>query len=93
MKTGLTVNEYGVFESVHVCDICGDEYTVCPPVSEDSLLASGCTAPHCESYDPKLDADRLFGDDTGYDRWCARKGKHPRTDERPDGNVKRSSTK
>lgn len=58
MKVREHVNEYGMPISVHVCEDCGEEFTVCPPGGEDW---GGCLADTCISYDPKRDGDILMG--------------------------------
>lgn len=54
------VNEHGTPVSVHRCDWCGDEFTVCPPADGDW---GGCQSLDCPSYDPDRDADALFEQD------------------------------
>lgn len=58
MKIGEGVNEYGTPVSIHKCQACGDEYTVCPPCPTENN--GGCLAPTCESYDPDRDVEGLF---------------------------------
>lgn len=62
MYTGMSKNEYGTPISKHKCDTCGGEYTVCPPVPENSQahISLNCNSEHCQSYDPAYDADILF---------------------------------
>ena len=62
MKIRLDVNEQGTPISVHRCPDCDDEFTVCPPAGDEW---GGCLSPECSSYDPRRDADGLFGDDSG----------------------------
>jgi hypothetical protein len=47
------------------CDVCGDEYTICPPVKDEAERAGWqtCMADTCASYDPNRDADILFMSD------------------------------
>lgn len=52
-----SVNEYGTPVSIHVCDDCENEFTVCPP-SDDSW--GGCLSEECESYDINRDVDALL---------------------------------
>jgi hypothetical protein len=59
MKIGMRKNEYGNTVSVHWCETCGEEFTVCPPV-RDTDAWRGCLRPECTSYDPERDADKLF---------------------------------
>lgn len=63
MKTGETMNEHGTPVSSHICPDCGDEFTVCPAVSDDREDWGGCLARECKSYDPKRDIDVLFASD------------------------------
>ena len=53
-------NEYGTKISIHKCNFCGDEFTVCPAVSTNAKGWGGCMAPNCTSYDETRDADKLF---------------------------------
>ena len=63
-KTGERVNEYGTPVSVHTCQTCGMEFTLCPLVPDDkSDQWPDCMALECESYDPHRDADILFQSD------------------------------
>lgn len=56
-------NEYGTKISVHRCDTCESEFTVCPAVKPNSKNWEYCLADTCESYDPARDADVLFMSD------------------------------
>ena len=58
MKTGTTFNEYGTMVSSHICDTCGNRFTVCPPVKNKDW--EDCLGVDCKSYDAKRDADKLF---------------------------------
>ena len=63
MKTGMSKNEYGTDISVHTCDTCGREFTVCPavPDDEEDLKAwANCLADDCPSYNPNRDVDALL---------------------------------
>jgi hypothetical protein len=53
-------NDYGTPVSVHICDDCGTQFTVCPPGKEDW---GGCLHEDCESYDINRDvmAKIFFG--------------------------------
>ena len=56
-------NEFGTIVSVHTCDACGEDFTVCPPkIGEggDEEWGGCCLAERCPSYDPARDADRFF---------------------------------
>lgn len=53
-----SVNEYGVEISVHECDVCGRQFTVCPPRNNGENV---CLAVGCESYDVTRDVE-LFWD-------------------------------
>ena len=55
------VNEFGSPVSVFTCESCGDVFTVCPVVPEDTRDQwTGCQAELCDSYDPSRDADLYF---------------------------------
>ena len=58
MKTGEHKNQHGILVSDHVCDTCGEPFTVTPAV--DNKDWENCQAKICKSYDPKRDADPLF---------------------------------
>lgn len=60
MLLGLDKNKYGTPVSLHKCDDCGNEFTVCPPAKENW---GGCLSEICESYDINRDVDArlLFG--------------------------------
>ncbi len=62
MKIRDSVNEFGTPVSVHVCEFCGDQFTVCPARITDKEINSyrGCLAPGCESYDPQRDVHLLM---------------------------------
>ena len=58
MLLRLDKNKYGAPVSVHNCDDCKNEFTVCPPAGENW---GGCLSEACESYDINRDIDaRLF---------------------------------
>ena len=59
MKIGESVNEFGTPVSVHRCDDCGDEFTVCPCQPDDREWG-GCLAESCASYDMDRDVDLWF---------------------------------
>ena len=57
---GFDRNEYGTLVSVHQCDICGNEFTVCPPIMKDEGGWDGCQSEGCKSYDSDRDVDDIF---------------------------------
>lgn len=56
---GEGINEYGTAVSRFVCDTCGEEFTVCPAVTEEAWGGS-CLAEGCGSYDLRRDIDLLW---------------------------------
>jgi hypothetical protein len=54
---GYGVNEYGTRVSLHVCLVCGREFTVCG--AQDGPIG-GCLFPECDSYDIERDAEIYF---------------------------------
>ena len=61
MKIRNGVNEYNTPISIHICEFCGVEFTVCPAIPDEKLDDwRGCMAPECESYDSERDGDKLF---------------------------------
>ena len=48
--------------SKHICMACGNEYTVCPPITSGKL-SEVCMAEGCDSYDPHCDVEVLFMSD------------------------------
>jgi len=63
MKTGESTNEYGTPISTHICDTCGDEFTMCPAIPDDDDRWPDCLSETCASYDPERDIDILFASD------------------------------
>jgi hypothetical protein len=62
MYRGLGVNEYGTEVSLHRCDSCGDDFSVCPGVPPDKTNEwDTCLSIACESYEPMRDAELYFG--------------------------------
>lgn len=59
---GISVNDFGTPVSLHTCEACGREFTVCP-ARENDVDWGGCLARECPSYDPARDVDRFFGPD------------------------------
>ena len=58
MFKGIGINEFGSPISEHVCDVCDDSFTVCPPALGDGW--DNCLSESCPSYDEDRDAGRLF---------------------------------
>ena len=54
---GLGNNKHGTPVSLHKCDDCGSEFSVCPPADENW---GGCLGEGCESYDINRDVDALL---------------------------------
>ena len=62
---GESINEQGTPVSVHDCQTCGGEFTLCPLVPDDKAHEwPDCLEPDCDSYDPHRDADILFQSDS-----------------------------
>ena len=57
MLIGHDVNEFEAPVSHHICEDCGNMFTVCPPAKENW---GGCLGPECESYDINRDVDALL---------------------------------
>lgn len=60
MWISYALNGHGTPVSVHICNDCGSQFTVCPAVDKDGSEWGGCLATICISYDRKRDADRMF---------------------------------
>lgn len=58
---GFSLNEHGVIVSDHVCNACGEPFTV-TPAKGDQEWGGCCLSVDCPSYDPARDADRFFED-------------------------------
>lgn len=56
---GFDKNEYGTRISKHKCDVCGENFTLCPAQEKDDT----CGHPECASYDINRDANFLFMSD------------------------------
>lgn len=56
MHRGFGKNEYGTKISLHTCDECGQEFTVCPAQTYDDT----CGHPECTSYDSSRDVMSLI---------------------------------
>lgn len=63
MKIKETTNEHGVPVSHHICDTCGNEYTITSAVEDGTPLSKNCMADECDSYDPMNDIDIYFMSD------------------------------
>lgn len=58
---GYSENEHGTRISVHICDTCGEEYTVTASQEDfDPENFQNCLGPDCASYDVNRDVDILF---------------------------------
>jgi hypothetical protein len=66
MHKGYRLNDYHVVVSVHECEFCGSEFTVCPAQAPDVAGWEGCLGEGCESYDESRDFDLFFDDP---ERW------------------------
>lgn len=56
MKLREYPNEHGTRTSEHVCEACGEHFAVTPAIEGGRW----CLGPDCPSYDPELDAERVF---------------------------------
>jgi len=63
MKIKETKNKHGVPVSHHICDTCGQDYTITSAVEDGTPLSKNCMADNCASYDPDNDADIMFTTD------------------------------
>lgn len=59
MHKGFSKTEDGTRISLHICDICGTEFSINPAQNEDD----NCGQYDCESYDP----DKDVGPDEPYE--------------------------
>lgn len=59
MYLKMVTNEYGFETAQHICNDCGDVYTVMPPMSEDCGWDS-CLSHNCPSYDVTRDIDSVW---------------------------------
>lgn len=55
---GKDFNEYGTEISLHKCNNCEHEFTLCPPRPK---WEDGCLSKECSSYNIKRDVNLLFG--------------------------------
>ena len=53
-------NEHGTGTSHHVCDTCGEKFTLTPAVAQDAEGWESCMSDTCASYDPSRDCEVLF---------------------------------
>ena len=60
MKIKETTNEHGVPVSHHICDTCGNNYTITRAVEDGTPLSKNCMDDGCASYDPDNDAEIMF---------------------------------
>ena len=61
---GEGVNEYGTPVTIHKCDTCGDQFSVCPAApTETRDQWDECLADTCDSYDLIRDAERYVAAD------------------------------
>lgn len=58
MHKGFGKNEYGTEISLHVCDECGNEFSLCPAQKQDDT----CGHIDCKSYAPYRDVDVLLSE-------------------------------
>lgn len=56
MKLGYSKNEHGTKISLHKCDVCGNEFSLCPAQEGDDT----CGFKECASYDPNRDVGKLL---------------------------------
>lgn len=57
---GFEIDKAGFRHSVHTCDACGENFTICPPVEPGSPGDEDCGCEGCPSYDPDRDMDIMF---------------------------------
>lgn len=57
---GFIKTEEGYSASLHVCETCGVEFTLCPAVEPSELGWENCLSDDCVSYDPHRDTEVLF---------------------------------
>jgi hypothetical protein len=62
MHKGYRFNEHGTRISVHQCETCGEEFTVCPAAFPEDKGWDNCLGPQCPSYDRTRDFDLAFDD-------------------------------
>ncbi len=63
-KIREAVNACGTPVSVHICETCGVEFTLCPVIPDNKADQwPDCLADGCPSYDPERDMDVVFKTD------------------------------
>ena len=61
MKIRDDINEFGTKITIFKCDFCGEEFSVCPAVSDEkSDQWTGCLSADCISYDMSRDVDAIM---------------------------------
>ncbi len=60
VHNGYSDNKDGIRTSLHECDTCGVEFSLCPAIAPDEPGWDNCLDDDCESYDPHRDMDILF---------------------------------
>lgn len=61
MKIRDDISKDGFPVSVHKCETCGVEFTVCPAIPDDEAHEwPDCLSDECPSYDPERDMNVLF---------------------------------
>lgn len=58
MHKGFAKNEYGTDISLHNCDVCKCDFSLCPAQDRDDT----CGHIDCRSYDPSRDVDLLLSE-------------------------------
>jgi hypothetical protein len=53
MKIGEHTNEYGIRVTEHMCETCGEEFTLTPGADD----WPDCLSDKCDSYDPDRETD------------------------------------
>jgi len=56
MHRGFSRNEYGTKISLHTCNDCGADFSLCPAQERDDT----CGHPECSSYDESRDVEKLL---------------------------------
>ena len=58
-RIGESTIEYGTKVTVHICDTCGRQFTICP-VDTEGFFGSDCLAVDCPSYDDRRDISKVW---------------------------------